>query len=389
MSDSQTVSASFLRGCSEDLGKGFWQQWQQYRDYLHRCCIKWMGGNRTDAEDALSRAMLKAWEKVRNGADVITNFRAWLTTLTHNLCIDMHRERNRGAYRMENLEVIAEREEEGLVSVYDTPGCAALRSELETQIHRAIEDLPERLHSPFFLHFIREKSYQDIAQRLAISYDNVRKRISQARAILRKQLNGYLGGVDNATFDLSGRLLLAPPLPDAGKSAEATVQESVLGEALAASGELEGVGIVAALEPEDAAPFVVQSVPAIVAAQSDEETGTEEMSVQKVWGSLDDRERGMGKFLLLSYSPSSLQSEIPSRESIGDEDEDSFLESQSSSNQSNPCVTQVYRRGILPAMGKQDLLHSLVQKMRSPLALHFARSLFGQRWRVWADSGGC
>lgn len=380
MSDSQTVSAPYLRGSSEELEKGFWQQWQQYQDYFHRCCIKWMGGNRTDAEDALSRAMLKAWEKVRNGADVITNFRAWLTTLTRNLCIDMHRERNRGAYKIESLEVIAEREEEGLVSVYDTPGSAALRGELETIIHRAIEDLPERLHSPFVLHFIREKSYQDIAQQLAISYDNVRKRISQARAILRKQLNGYLGGVDNATFDLCGRQLLALPLADAGKFAEASVQEPVLGEALAASGELEGVGIVAGGEPEDAAPFVVQRVPAIVAVQSDEETGTEEMSDQLVWGSLDDRERGMGKFLLLSYSPSSLQSEIQGGESIGDEDEDSFLLSQSSSNQSNPCVTQVYRRGILPAIGKQDLLHSLVQEMRS---------LFGQRWRVWADSGGC
>ncbi|NES98884.1 MAG: RNA polymerase sigma factor [Desertifilum sp. SIO1I2] len=180
--------------------------------------------------------MLKAWEKVRDGADVITNFRAWLTTLTHNLCIDMHRERNRGAYRMESLDVIAEREEKGLVSVYDTPGCAASRGELETKIHRAIENLPERLHSPFVLHFVREKSYQDIAQQLAISYDNVRKRISQARAILRKQLNEYLAGVDNATFDLSRKLLNAPPLPDAGKSAEATVQESFLGKALAAAG---------------------------------------------------------------------------------------------------------------------------------------------------------
>ncbi len=122
------------------------------------------------------------------------------------------------------------------------------------------------------------------------------------------------------------------------------MQESVLGKALAASGELEGVGIVAALEPEDAALSVVQRVPAIVAARSDEEAGTEEMSVLQVWGSLDDRERGMGKFLLLSYCPSSLQSEIPSRESIGDEDEDSFLESQSSSNQPEECITQVYRR---------------------------------------------
>ena len=91
MSDSQSVSTLCLQGGSLDIGKGFWRQWQQYRDYLYRCCIKWMGGNPTDAEDALSRAMLKAWEKVQKYAGEIANFKGWLTTLTHNLCVDIHR----------------------------------------------------------------------------------------------------------------------------------------------------------------------------------------------------------------------------------------------------------------------------------------------------------
>jgi DNA-directed RNA polymerase specialized sigma24 family protein len=51
------------RSGSDDVSMTFWQQWQHYRDYLYRCCVKWMGGNPTDAEDALSRAMLKAWKK--------------------------------------------------------------------------------------------------------------------------------------------------------------------------------------------------------------------------------------------------------------------------------------------------------------------------------------
>ena len=47
-----------------------------------------MGGNSTDAEDALSRAMLEAWEKVQKyAAGDIANFKAWLTRLTHNLCV--------------------------------------------------------------------------------------------------------------------------------------------------------------------------------------------------------------------------------------------------------------------------------------------------------------
>ncbi|NEO94797.1 MAG: hypothetical protein F6K56_33240, partial [Moorea sp. SIO3G5] len=48
--------------------KEFWQQWQQYRDYLYHRCLRWMGGNPTNAEDALSRAMIKAWEKVQKFA---------------------------------------------------------------------------------------------------------------------------------------------------------------------------------------------------------------------------------------------------------------------------------------------------------------------------------
>ncbi|MEH2165574.1 MAG: sigma-70 family RNA polymerase sigma factor [Nostoc sp.] len=98
MSNYQSVVASVtscLRNNSEDSGKRFWQQWQQYRDYLYRCCLKWMGGNLTDAEDALSRTMLKAWEKVQKYAGEIANFKAWLTRLTHNLCVDIHRECDR------------------------------------------------------------------------------------------------------------------------------------------------------------------------------------------------------------------------------------------------------------------------------------------------------
>jgi RNA polymerase sigma factor (sigma-70 family) len=82
MTELQSLAASSLWDCAEDIGKAFWQHWQQYRDSLYRCCIKWMNGNPTDAEDALSRAMLKAWEKVQKYAGEIANFKAWVTTLT-------------------------------------------------------------------------------------------------------------------------------------------------------------------------------------------------------------------------------------------------------------------------------------------------------------------
>ena len=155
MSDSQTVSASYLQGCNDDLKKGFWLQWQQYRDYLYHCCIKWMGGNPTDAEDALSRAMLKAWEKVQKYAREIANFKGWLTRLTHNLCVDIHRERDHGANGVEDIEVYARSEEEGLVRSEDTPLSAMETGEKRMVIRRAITNLPTRLHETFILHFDR------------------------------------------------------------------------------------------------------------------------------------------------------------------------------------------------------------------------------------------
>lgn len=201
MSNSQTVSVSSLRGGSEELEKGFWQQWQQYQDYLYYCCIKWMGGNRTEAEDALSRAMLKAWEKVKQYAGKITNIKAWLTSLTHNLCMDIHRKRSRGANRVEDIEAIPEEKE--LVQNEDTPLCAVETDEKRIVIRRAIDNLPPRLRQTFILHFYEELSYPEIAQRQEISYGNVCKRISQARKILREELRGYFIEEDETDTELS------------------------------------------------------------------------------------------------------------------------------------------------------------------------------------------
>jgi RNA polymerase sigma-70 factor (ECF subfamily) len=267
MSNSQTVSASYLRDYNDDLGKGFWQQWQQYQDYLHGCCIKWMGGNSTDAEDALSRAMLKAWEKVQKYGGEIANFKAWLTTLTRNLCVDIHRERSRGANRVEDIEGYASFEEQGLVPSEDTPLCAMETGEKRIVIRRAIDNLPTRLRETFILHFYRELSYQEIAQQQEISYQNVCKRISQARGILREELRGYFIGEDGTDTDKS-----VPPTATESAigemSQENATVEPIVGEtvtlsdsaadALPQATEVEKVEIVVSGEPQSAALSITQ-----------------------------------------------------------------------------------------------------------------------------------
>ncbi|MEA5593420.1 hypothetical protein [Rivularia sp. UHCC 0363] len=53
-----------LKRFSQGESSAFWELWQRHLDYLYYRCLGWMGGNPTDAEDALSRAMLKAEKKL-------------------------------------------------------------------------------------------------------------------------------------------------------------------------------------------------------------------------------------------------------------------------------------------------------------------------------------
>jgi Sigma-70, region 4/Helix-turn-helix domain len=69
---------------------------------------------------------------------------------------------------------------------------------MKITICRAIEALPLRLRSPFVMRFEQDLSCLVIAQKLGISIDNVYKRISQARIILKPQMQAYLSEKDDS-----------------------------------------------------------------------------------------------------------------------------------------------------------------------------------------------
>ncbi len=179
---------------SQENSLDFWQQLQEYRDYLYRCCVKWMNGNAIEAEDALSRAIIKAWEKIKQGTVIIENFKAWLTQLTYNLCIDIHRKRSKNALKVENFDTVSPGEEIERIGQEETPFISATRRETAQFLLNAIDNLPPKLREVFVLIVDQELSYQEIAQHLNISYDNVRQRISKARKILQEQLREYEAG---------------------------------------------------------------------------------------------------------------------------------------------------------------------------------------------------
>ncbi|MCJ8282050.1 MAG: RNA polymerase sigma factor [Rivularia sp. ALOHA_DT_140] len=177
----------------------FWELWQQHRDYLYYRCLSWMGDNFHDAEDALSLASLKALDKLPKYVEKITNLRAWFTRLTHNICIDIHRKRYRK--RITSTEEIAWGDDEAIITNIESPESVILRDELKLYIHQTLRALSDKLRSVFILHYFYQYSYQDIAQLLKLSLDNVYKCIQQARNFLKKHLSKYLSGLDDSKLD--------------------------------------------------------------------------------------------------------------------------------------------------------------------------------------------
>jgi RNA polymerase sigma-70 factor (ECF subfamily) len=121
----------------------------------------------------------------------------------------------------------------------------------------AIDELPPWLREPVRLHYYQEKSYLEIALELGISYGNVRKRMSQARAILKEKLSGFVGEEDGV-----------PPEPRKGrKSEKGSLRAPAVGESL------QGVLPAESGEPVGAVLSVLQGEPAFEEACFEGELG--------------------------------------------------------------------------------------------------------------------
>jgi RNA polymerase sigma-70 factor (ECF subfamily) len=172
----------------------FWSLWIKHQDYLYSACLKWMS-NIPDAEDIMSQAMLKAEEKMRIYA--VNNFRNWVTKLTYNLCLDFQRKRYQ-TIQYGDIQNVTSNSGNSVDKHEETLFLDLQQQELEEVFSVWIDELRPILRDTFILHFKEQLSYIEIAQKLNISCCNVRRRIYQARQILRQRYDqDYIGEDQN------------------------------------------------------------------------------------------------------------------------------------------------------------------------------------------------
>ena len=131
------------------------------------------------AEDVVQEVFIKLWKK-RADIDQINNIEAWCMRVTRNLSIDKMRSKHR---RTEGFKEGFDMRDEAPSPYQKTAG-----SDIFSKIKNLMKKLPEKQRMVMELRDIEGFSYQEVADALEISLDQVKVNIYRARLFMRKEL---------------------------------------------------------------------------------------------------------------------------------------------------------------------------------------------------------
>lgn len=147
--------------------------YRQYHSYVYYSAYSLLG-HREDAEDVSSRVFIKLWEgrrQYRPGG----GHKAYISTITRNLCIDDLRQKQR--------EVPAEKEE---MEGYAGAGEGGMGDvELKEAVEKALSYLSAEQREVFHMKVMGELSFKEISQVLGIPLATAAWRYQKAQKILK------------------------------------------------------------------------------------------------------------------------------------------------------------------------------------------------------------
>ena len=146
-------------------------------------------GSEADSEDAAQEAFVRAYFSLPSLRDP-SSFKSWLLRIASNVARDIARRRGR--------RPAVSLEEEAAGEGMERSGATATapeeltQRELRMRIVSAIESLPEEYRQVAVLRYLEDLSYKEMAGRLGLREDTLRKRIHRANGMLREKLRRYM-----------------------------------------------------------------------------------------------------------------------------------------------------------------------------------------------------
>lgn len=147
----------------------------RYTDPLYRHALC-MTGSPDVAEDILQMSFIKAYQHL---AEVRGRFDAWVFRIVANGCKDWLKN-----IRRTHLSY----DEDDQPSSYATPEEDLDRSELRTDLDRALSALPASLREAFVMKHVEGRSYEEMADLLGTTVGALKMRVHRAREALQALL---------------------------------------------------------------------------------------------------------------------------------------------------------------------------------------------------------
>jgi RNA polymerase sigma factor (sigma-70 family) len=160
----------------------------EHLDALYRTALRFCRGRRSDAEDLLQDAMLRAFERFGELRDPAA-IRAWLFTILTRTNLNRVRTRRRRAETL--ASDLHEREfEEALASwrTAEAPDEVVHTALVRERLAAAIDGLDEQLRPVVWLSDVERFRQREVAEMLGIPEGTVASRLFRARRILRDVL---------------------------------------------------------------------------------------------------------------------------------------------------------------------------------------------------------
>jgi len=138
-------------------------------------------GNQHDAEDLTQETFLRVFRSL--GTYSPGTFEGWLHRITTNLFLDQVRRKRRV-----RIDPWGDETESLPASAASTPERGFEHANLDSDVQRALDDLPPEFRAAVVLCDMEGLSYEEIGVTLGIKLGTVRSRIHRGRALLRESL---------------------------------------------------------------------------------------------------------------------------------------------------------------------------------------------------------
>ena len=148
---------------------------------------RWLTGDRTDAEDVVQEACLRAFRGIAGFAGV--NARAWLLTIVrHTAYTWLAKNRSAALVMVDDLAAVEERQAARGGSAYEagtpTPEAALIAKADAERLQSAIAALPLPFREALVLRDVQGLDYREIAEVTKVPIGTVMSRLARARARL-------------------------------------------------------------------------------------------------------------------------------------------------------------------------------------------------------------